>query len=86
MVTIKWKYRVLVRQDGPTQRGESLRRDTPYYTPAAQTTYIEVRRSNCDEEGRGNCILALRLSVTVYSCSVCHSIVSVCRWSAPSCS
>ena len=42
MVTIKWKYGVLVRQDGPTQRGESLRWDTPYYTQAAQTTYIEV--------------------------------------------
>ena len=28
LVTIKCKYRVLVRQDGPTQRGESLRRDT----------------------------------------------------------
>ena len=25
-----WKYCVLVRQDGPTQGGESLRRDTPY--------------------------------------------------------
>ena len=38
----KWKYCVLVRQDGLTQGGESLRRDTPYSTPAAQTTYLEV--------------------------------------------
>ncbi len=41
-VNIKWKQRVLVRQDGPNQGGESLRRDTPYSNPAAQTTYIEV--------------------------------------------
>ena len=41
-LTIKWTYCVLVRQDGLTQGGESLRRDTPYSTPAAQTTYIEV--------------------------------------------
>ena len=31
---------MLVRQDGLTQGGESLHRDIPYSTPAAQTTYI----------------------------------------------
>ena len=36
-LTIKWTYCVLVMLDGLTQR-----RDTPYSTPAAQTTYIEV--------------------------------------------